>query len=128
MFAREGLSLDLPSGFLGIFVGLAFGFTIGLFYYQTYRKTYYWLYSLGSGVIASVLVPAILHHALRMDTSSMHSNIVQFGAAMVAVILANHTLYALNKRHQLKLRSSRRRTYAKDLLVTHVPHSRSQAL
>jgi Zn-dependent protease len=128
MFARQSLSWDLPSGFLGIFVGLAFGFVIGLFYYQTYRKTYYWGYSIGSGILAAVIAPLVLRALLHIDSSGMHGNIVQFGAALVSAILVNHSLYILKKRHQVKLRSSRRRTYAKDLAVLHASHSRTRIL
>jgi ABC-type Fe3+-siderophore transport system permease subunit len=113
MFAHQSLAIDIPTGFLGIFIGLSFGFVIGLFYYQAYRKPYYWFYSIFSSVAAASIMPFILHGLLKMDPSTLHAIMAQFAAAMVASVLANHLLYLLKKRHKMRLKSSRhRRRYA----------------
>ncbi len=121
MLARQSLAIDLPPGFLGVFIGIAFGFVIGLFYYQTYRKPYFWLYSISSSIAAAEIAPLIIRFVLHVDVTSLNGTIIQFGSALVAAILANHMIFRMNKRYKTKLRSSRRRNYAKDLAVAHSP-------
>jgi len=117
MLARESVVLTVPNGVIGIFVGLAFGFVIGLFYYQTYRKNYYWMYSIGSGVLTAVISQLVMKHIFKMDTSTMHATMIQFSLAFVATILMNHSLYMMKKRLRTRTRNSHRRRsdYKKDL-------------
>jgi len=120
MLARESLALNLPSGVIGIFVGLSLGFVVGLFYYQTYRKNYYWLYSIGSSIFAAAIAPLVMSYGLKMDPSTLHATVIQFSLAFVATILTNHVLYELKKQHtkHRKLHRSRSHSHSQPAFQT----------
>ncbi|MEO6939849.1 MAG: hypothetical protein ABI444_06895 [Candidatus Kapaibacterium sp.] len=123
--SKEVMSLGLSQALFGVVVGLAFGMLLGLFFYSTYRKPYYWFYSLFSGVAGSLIAPILLSVIVGGDSSSIHFVVFQFTTAGIAAFLGNFYLYTNKKRLAAKHKSRRRRTrsrYASNTVLLQVVH------
>jgi hypothetical protein len=112
------MDISLPPEAQGVIIGLFWGLVIGLFFYQNYRKSYYWWYSLFTGVLFATLAPRILSKIRRIDAASVEFVMLQILLPGVACLLLNIYMNLRGKKIQKKKHARRRRKKA-DIFVEH---------
>ncbi len=95
----RGKDFTIPDEVATGIVGVFFGVVIALFYYQGYRRTYYWWYSIGSGFLLATMSKSILQAIPGIDTGSLWFVLATFVLPFLGVLAVNHYLYILKQRH-----------------------------
>jgi hypothetical protein len=104
---RVGKEFSLPDGISAAIIGLFFGIICGLFYYQHYYKPYFWGFSLGGGLILTILSNAIFARLRNADDAAgIGFTIASFGIPFVLTLALNHALHLVkrSKRRRRKFR------------------------
>ena len=84
---------SLPDGVSAAIIGLFFGLICGLFYYQHYYKSYFWAFSLGGGLILTIISNAIFARLRTADnTIGLTSTIASFLIPFALTMALNHGL------------------------------------
>src|SRR5579871_2797710 len=92
----RGKDFSIPEPVSVIVVGLFFGLIAGLFYYQHYLKTWFWILSLVGGVSFTFIFHQIfLHAVIDDDTVSIERTVAAFAIPLALTLLLNHGLYIL---------------------------------
>jgi hypothetical protein len=100
----RGKELTMPIEIEALVVGLALGLVIGLFYYQYYRKSYYWWYSLGTGAISAFLCLKLLQRIPGFDAGELSNLLLEFVIPLALTLGVNHYFYLQKKRASSKRR------------------------
>ncbi len=104
-----GKSFSLPDDVSAGIIGLFFGLICGLFYYQHYYKPYFWGFSLGGGLILTLVCHSIFLHGYTLnDVGSIWLTIAAFGVPFALTLALNQGLYYI-KQTKRKKRSKLRR-------------------
>jgi|GEM_PF-2534277 hypothetical protein len=107
IFLRVGKEFSMPDGVSAAIIGLFFGLICGLFYYQHYYKPYFWSFSLGGGLLLTILSNAIFAHLRTEDDAvGLGTTIASFAIPFLLTLALNHWLH-LVKRSKRKRRKFR---------------------
>ena len=103
---RVGQDFSIPDGVSAAIIGLFFGLICGLFYYQQYYKPYFWAFSLGGGLLLTILSNAAFAQMRAEDNAlGLGTTIASFAIPFILTLALNHGLYLVkqNKRRKRKV-------------------------
>ena len=105
----RGKEFSLPDGVSAAIIGLFFGLICGLFYYQHYAKPYFWAFSLGGGLILT-LISNTLFTRLRGDDNyiGVGSTIASFAIPFLLTLALNHGLHLVKRKSRVRKRAQRK--------------------
>ena len=111
-----GKEFSLPDGASAAIIGLFFGLICGLFYYQHYAKPYFWAFSLGGGLILT-LITNTLFSRLRADDNfiGIGSTIASFAIPFLLTLALNHGLHLIKRKTHVKRKAHRKIAPQNDL-------------
>jgi len=99
-FLLRGIEFSLPPEAQGVIIGLFWGLVTGLFFYQSYRRPYFWWYSLLTGVLFATLAPRLLSKIGRIDSGAVEFVILQVLLPGIACLFLNILLSRSSKKHK----------------------------
>jgi uncharacterized membrane protein YeaQ/YmgE (transglycosylase-associated protein family) len=89
--------MNSPSTVQAVVIGLCLGAIYGLFFYQNYRRQFFWVFSLGVGIISGLAANFAVRQFDLWADSYMLAAFFQLAIPSVCVIFANRAL-AKNRR------------------------------
>ncbi|MFI5201000.1 MAG: hypothetical protein ACHQNE_01255 [Candidatus Kapaibacterium sp.] len=100
---RIGQQFSIPDGASAAIIGLFFGLICGLFYYQHYLKPWFWAFSLGGGLILTIISNAAFAKLRNADdTAGIGFTIASFAIPFLLTLALNHGLHLLKRRKRRK--------------------------
>jgi len=104
----RGRQFSMPDGVSAAIIGLFFGLICGLFYYQHYLKPWFWAFSLGGGLILTILSNGIFAKLRNEDDmAGIAFTIASFAIPFLLTLAINHWLHLI-KRSKRKRRKIHR--------------------
>lgn len=94
----RGRQFTMPDGVSAAIIGLFFGLICGLFYYQHYLKPWFWAFSLGGGLILTIVSNAAFA-TLRNedDAAGIGFTIASFAIPFILTLALNHGLHLIKR-------------------------------
>lgn len=90
-----------PSNLQALVIGVCLGAIYGLFFYQRYRRQYYWIFTALAGIVSSIVI-VFLMRQLGIDGFSL-------SGAFAQLVLTSGAILGVN-RFLIKTRQRRRRS------------------
>ncbi len=93
-----GKAFSIPDGASAAIIGLFFGLICGLFYYQHYLKPYFWGFSLGGGLILTIISNAAFAKLRNADDAAgIGFTIASFAIPFLLTLALNHGLHLIKR-------------------------------
>ena len=106
----KGKEFTIPDEVAYGIIGTFFGIIVGLFYYQSYRRTYYWWYSIGTSFGLAMLSKALLPRIPGFDANSIWSVPIMFLLPFLGTLGVNQYLYF--RKNQLRKKRRKRKQHS----------------
>ncbi|HET6401751.1 MAG TPA: hypothetical protein VFH95_10165 [Candidatus Kapabacteria bacterium] len=99
----RGRQFSLPDSVSAAIIGLFFGLICGLFYYQHYLKPWFWVFSLGGGLILTIISNAAFARLRAEDNAlGLGTTIASFAIPFVLTLALNHGLHLIKRKKRTK--------------------------
>lgn len=92
--------MNSPSTLQAIILGLCLGAIYGLFFYQRYRRQYFWILSAGAGILSGVVANIAIKSLGIWDSYFMLAAMCQIAFPSLVIIWTNRMLSKQKRRRR----------------------------